>query len=305
MKSELTFVEDFIELLKGQSELIIARLQPTCLTVIFSLMIIDLTIDLLFDQGEDNIFMKLIRKILMYGAYITFILNYKTIVNEYALKGFIQLGNYISTGQTVTTFITSPSEILGKVLKYSLPVFSAHGFANTTLDFLGIESTPILSGLLVLALVGLALSVTCGMVMLFAKFYIVTSCAIILLPFAVFKETESIGKGVLQLFIKQGVNIMVMVLVLNMLGESMNFTGEITFMRLVMHIGRILIWFTLIREIGSLTNQIFGGYMGNNSKYGSGMTTFASKQIGQMMKNREENGADRGSYNSFRNGYKK
>ena len=305
MKSELTFVEDFIELLKGQSELIIERLQPTCLTVIFSLMIIDLTIDLLFDQGEDNIFMKLIRKILMYGAYITFILNYKTIVNEYALKGFIQLGNYISTGQTVTTFITSPSEILGKVLKYSLPVFSAHGFANTTLDFLGIESTPILSGLLVLALVGLALSVTCGMVMLFAKFYIVTSCAIILLPFAVFKETESIGKGVLQLFIKQGVNIMVMVLVLNMLGESMNFTGEITFMRLVMHIGRILIWFTLIKEIGSLTNQIFGGYMGNNTKYGGGVTSFASKQMGEMMKNREENGADRGSYNSFRNGYKK
>lgn len=305
MKSELTFVEDFIELLKGQSELIIERLQPTCLTVIFSLMIIDLTIDLLFDQGEDNIFMKLIRKILMYGAYITFILNYKTIVNEYALKGFIQLGNYISTGQTVTTFITSPSEILGKVLKYSLPVFSAHGFANTTLDILGIESTPILSGLLVLALVGLALSVTCGMVMLFAKFYIVTSCAIILLPFAVFKETESIGKGVLQLFIKQGVNIMVMVLVLNMLGESMNFTGEITFMRLVMHIGRILIWFTLIKEIGSLTNQIFGGYMGNNTKYGGGVTSFASKQMGEMMKNREENGADRGSYNSFRNGYKK
>lgn len=305
MKSELTFVEDFIELLKGQSELIIERLQPTCLTVIFSLMIIDLTIDLLFDQGEDNIFMKLIRKIFMYGAYITFILNYKTIVNEYALKGFIQLGNYISTGQTVTTFITSPSEILGKVLKYSLPVFSAHGFANTTLDFLGIESTPILSGLLVLALVGLALSVTCGMVMLFAKFYIVTSCAIILLPFAVFKETESIGKGVLQLFIKQGVNIMVMVLVLNMLGNSMNFTGEITFMRVVMHIGRILIWFTLIREIGSLTNQIFGGYMGNNTKYGSGVTSFASKQMGEMMKNREENGADRGSYNSFRKGYKK
>ena len=304
MKSELTFVEDFIELLKGQSELIIERLQPTCLTVIFSLMIIDLTIDLLFDQGEDNIFMKLIRKILMYGAYITFILNYKTIVNEYALKGFIQLGNYISTGQTVTTFITSPSEILGKVLKYSLPVFSAHGFANTTLDILGIESTPILSGLLVLALVGLALSVTCGMVMLFAKFYIVTSCAIILLPFAVFKETESIGKGVLQLFIKQGVNIMVMVLVLNMLGSSMNFTGEITFMRVVMHIGRILIWFTLIREIGSLTNQIFGGYM-NNHKYGGGVTSFASKQIGEMMKNREENGADRGSYNSFRKGYKK
>ncbi len=304
MKSELTFVEDFIELLKGQSELIIERLQPTCLTVIFSLMIIDLTIDLLFDQGEDNIFMKLIRKILMYGAYITFILNYKTIVNEYALKGFIQLGNYISTGQTVTTFITSPSEILGKVLKYSLPVFSAHGFANTTLDILGIESTPILSGLLVLALVGLALSVTCGMVMLFAKFYIVTSCAIILLPFAVFKETESIGKGVLQLFIKQGVNIMVMVLVLNMLGSSMNFTGEITFMRVVMHIGRILIWFTLIREIGSLTNQIFGGYM-NNHKYGGGVTSFASKQMGEMMKNREENGADRGSYNSFRKGYKK
>lgn len=304
MKSEFTFVEDFIEVLKGQSGLIIERLQPTCLTVIFSLMVIDLTIELLFDQGEDNIFMKLLRKCLMYGAYITFILNYKTLVNEYALKGFIQLGNYISTGHTVTTFLTSPSEILGKVLKYSAPVFLTHGFANTTLDILGIESVPMLSGLLVLALIGLALSITCGMVMLFAKFYIVTSCAIILLPFAVFKETESIGKGVLQLFIKQGVNIMVMVLVLNMLGESMNFTGEVTPMRVIMHIGKTLIWFSLIREIGSLTNQIFGGYM-NNHRYGGGVTSFASKQIGKMMKQHSEDGEDKGAYNSFRKGYKK
>ena len=170
MKTEITFVENFIMILKNQSGLIIDRFQPTCLNVILSLMIIDLTIEILFDSGDENIFMKVIRKSLMYGAYTTFIINYKTIINEYVLKGFIQLGNYISTGQTVTTFITSPNEILGKVLKWTAPVFLTHGFANTTLDVMGIESVPVLSGLLVLALIALALSITCGMVMLFAKF---------------------------------------------------------------------------------------------------------------------------------------
>ena len=283
MKTEITFVENFIMILKNQSGLIIDRFQPTCLNVILSLMIIDLTIEILFDSGDENIFMKVIRKSLMYGAYTTFIINYKTIINEYVLKGFIQLGNYISTGQTVTTFITSPNEILGKVLKWTAPVFLTHGFANTTLDVMGIESVPVLSGLLVLALIGLALSITCGMVMLFAKFYIITSCAIVLLPFAVFKGTKSIGSGVLQLIIKQGVSIMVMVLILNLLGDSFNFTGKVTPMKTVLYIGKILIYFVMISEIEELTSQIFGGHM-TDSSYGNGVTSFSTKQISNILK---------------------
>lgn len=283
MKIEITFVENFIMILKNQSGLIIDRFQPTCLNVILSLMIIDLTIEILFDSGDENIFMKVIRKSLMYGAYTTFIINYETIINEYVLKGFIQLGNYISTGQTVTTFITSPNEILGKVLKWTAPVFLTYGFANTTLDILGIESVPILSGLLVLALIGLALSITCGMVMLFAKFYIVISCAIVLLPFAVFKETKSIGSGVLQLIIKQGVSIMVMVLILNLLGDSFNFTGKVTPIKTVLYIGKILIYFVMISEVEELTSQIFGGHM-TDSIYGNGVTSFSSKQISNILK---------------------
>lgn len=301
MEAEFTFVENFIMSLKNQSGLIIDRLQPTCLKVILSLMIIDLTIELLFDIGEENIFMKLIRKSMVYGAYTTFIINYKTIINEYVLKGFIQLGNYISTGQTVTTFITSPSEILGKVLNWIAPVFFVQGFTNTTLDALGIESVPILSGLLVLALAGLALGITCGMVMLFAKFYIITSCAVILLPFAVFKETKSIGKGVLQLIIKQGISIMVMVLILNILGDSFNFTGKVTPMRTILYLGKILIWFMMIKEVGSLTNQIFGGFI-TDSNYGNGITSFATGQMGTAFKQLQE--SSRGAYEKFRNAYK-
>ncbi len=148
---------------------------------------------------------------------------------------------------------------------------------------MGIESVPVLSGLLVLALIGLALSITCGMVMLFAKFYIITSCAIVLLPFAVFKGTKSIGSGVLQLIIKQGVSIMVMVLILNLLGDSFNFTGKVTPMKTVLYIGKILIYFVMISEIEELTSQIFGGHM-TDSSYGNGVTSFSSKQISNILK---------------------
>ena len=107
----LDIINEVFDLFQTNSNTLIDRLQPTCLKVIFSLMVIDLTIDLLFDQGDENIFLILIRKVMLYGLFITVIQQYKVIVNDYILKGFIQLGNYLSLGKFGTSFEISPTQI--------------------------------------------------------------------------------------------------------------------------------------------------------------------------------------------------
>lgn len=300
--NDITFVEDFILLFKNQSGLIIERLQPTCLRVIFSLMVIDLTIDMLFDQSDENIFLKLIRKCMFYGIYITFIQQYKVIINDYVLKGFIQLGNLISTGNPSTDFLVSPSDVVSDILAWIAPILTTSTLGQMALDLTGIESIPI--GLIgcTLFLLGTAFKITCSMVMCFARFYIISSCGIILLPFAVFKEINSIGKGVLQMLIKQGVNLMVMILVINMMGNSLKFEGEISFMKIILAIGQIIIWYALLSEVGSIVNEIFGGFItGSLNKYGGGVQNTGGSIINTSINRYKEGGS---LFNTIFNKYK-
>ena len=269
---DLSFIENFVELFKDQSVLIIERLQPTCLRVIFSLMIIDLTLDMLFDQSDENIFLKFIRKIMLYGAYITFINQYSVLVNDYILKGFIQLGNYIATGSTSTDFITSPTKLVSDILVWLFPILTTAKFGQMGLDILGIESIPIGLMGLSLFLIGLALRIAVSMIMSFAKFYIISSCGIILLPFAVFSVTSDLGKKVLGMLIKQGVNLVVIVLVINMMGESLKFEGKIGIMSLILYIGKIFVWYCMMSETDTIVNEIFNGnIVGGFGRYGGGV----------------------------------
>ena len=164
------------------------------MNVIFSLMVIDLTLEVLFDEGEENIFLKLIKKVMLYGIFLTVIKNYYTIVNTYLLGGFIQLGNYISTGNASTTFITSPGGFLSNAMLWIGGIFSLSGLGIIALDKLGIESLPMGLMLSGLWLIGTYIAITCTVVMCFVRYFIVTSCAILILPFGVLKETSSIGK---------------------------------------------------------------------------------------------------------------
>ena len=287
---DLSFIENFLELFKNQSTVIIERLQPTCLNVIFSLMVIDLTLDMLFDQSDENIFLKFIRKIMLYGAYITFINQYDVLVNDYVLNGFIQLGNYIATGSTSTNFITSPTKLVSDILVWLFPILTTAKFGQMGLDILGIESIPIGLMGLSLFLIGLALRIAVSMIMCFAKFYIISSCGILLLPFAVFRETAQLGKGVLGMLIKQGINLMVTVLVINMMGESLKFEGKIGIITVVLYIGKIFIWYCMMNETNNIVNELFNGtIIGGFGRYGGG---FQSQGLQQM----------KGAINSYKQG---
>lgn len=281
----LDVVNQVFMMFQNNANTIIERLQPTCLKVIFSLMIIDLTLDLLFDQSDENIFLILIRKIMLYGLFITIIREYKVIINEYVLKGFIQLGNYLSLGRLGTSFEFSPTEVLSDFLVWVTPLWSVGGVFIAVLDKLGIESLPIGLCLLCLWAIGLYTMLTCTVTMAFVRFFIISSCGLLIVPFGVFKETSSMGRGILQLFLKQGVKIMLMIMVINFMATSTEFKGEISFTSLSGCIINAMIWYSIIQEVPTLVEEIFGGHLGGGSARGRGMMKVASAGTGQAFKN--------------------
>ena len=270
---------------QNNANTIIERLQPTCLKVIFSLMIIDLTLDLLFDQSDENIFLVLIRKIMLYGLFITIINEYKTIINEYVLKGFIQLGNYLSLGKLGTTFEYSPTEVLSDFLVWATPIWSIGGLLVASLDKLGIESIPIGLCLLCLWSMGLYIMLTCTVAMAFVRFFIISSCGLLIVPFGVFKETSSIGRGILQLFLKQGVKIMLIIMVINFMATSTEFKGDISFTSLTGCIINAMVWYAIIQEVPTLVEEIFGGHLGGAGARGRGMMKVAGASTAQSINN--------------------
>lgn len=292
----LDIINEVFDLFQTNSNTLIDRLQPTCLKVIFSLMVIDLTIDLLFDQGDENIFLILIRKVMFYGLFITVIQQYKVIVNDYILKGFIQLGNYLSLGKFGTSFEISPTQILANFFEWTTPFWSVGSLLMVTVDGLGIESIPTGICLLILWSACLYFIITCTVTMAFVRFFIVTGCALIIVPFAVFKETSSIGKGILQIFLKQGAKIMLMVMILNYMGDKTSFSGNLNFTNLSAVILHGMIWLAIINEVPTLVEEIFGGHLGGGFLRGNqGFGSFAGRQTGQVL-----NQVSRGNNLSFK-----
>ncbi|WP_177161923.1 type IV secretion system protein [uncultured Fusobacterium sp.] len=281
----LDVVNQVFEMFQNNANTLIERLQPTCLKVMFSLMVIDLIIDLLFDQGDENIFLILIRKVMLYGLFITVVQQYKVIVNDYVLKGFIQLGNYLSLGKLGTSFEFAPTQVISDFLIWVTPLWSAGGIFMAVLDKLGIESIP--TGLCLLSLwaIGLYAFITCTVTMAFVRFFIISSCALLIVPFAVFKETASIGRGILQVLLKQGAKIMLMVMILNFMATSTEFKGDISFTSLTGVIIGALVWYTIIHEVPSLVDEMFGGHLGGAFGRGGGIMGVAQKQTIQSVNN--------------------
>ena len=295
-------IETFFYIFKNNSKTIIERLQPTCLNVIFSLMVIDLTLEVLFDEGDENIFLKLIKKVMLYGIFITAIKNYHTIVNTYVLSGFIQLGNYVSTGVASTSFITSPGGFLSEALLWIGGIFSLSSFGIIALDKLGIEALPMGLMLTGLWLVGTYIAITCTAIMCFVRYFIVTSCAVIILPFGVLKETSSIGKNIVSLFLRQGAKIMLMVMILNFINGYIKFEGDVITTKVLLYITQATIWLALMQEVPSMAEEIFGGHLGGGKMSGKGVSNFAVKEAGEYYKNARKNNG--GLAQGIRNTYK-
>lgn len=214
---------DFTSVIKhfqGINSLMIKNLTGTTLNMIYYMIMIDITLTFLFVEEEEmNVFIKLIKKVLLYGFFIYIIKNFPEIVDK-ILHGFIQLGNLATstTGAIPSKeLLVSPGAMFTDLLKFiaGLIVASSPTIVLDSIPAVSIESIPTATLIFVFLLAIGALFIGIEITVIFIKFFIITSVTIILMPFGAFQKTQDIAiKGLHALF-AQGIEIMFATIILN------------------------------------------------------------------------------------------
>lgn len=248
--------------------LMVRNYTPLCLNMMYILATIDLTLSLLFDSNDLDglgIFILYMKKTLLYGFFLYVITNYESVVLRQILGGFIQLGNVGVGKGTATYLVTSPGRILGTVMVLLSPFLIGGTLGIMVLDKLGIESIPVGVFILVIGIILFATLTCLEIAITFIKFYLVAGFAIVLLPFGVFSKTKDIGMKGLHAIFAQGVEIMVLVTVVNLcdlfidrfLGvDNINFSTPIGFINTFVI---ILVLFGLITKVPGVVGTLISG----------------------------------------------
>lgn len=291
-----------LDIFRNTSINIIDNLGITVKSMFFSLAVIDLTISMLFNKDDGlDIFMTLMKKVLLYGFFGWIILHYEKIVLDQVLTGFIELGN-VATGVKSKIFGFDIGELLKNVMLLVAPAMTAGGGAILTLDAFMIESVPngmvflIIGSLFFVAMTILEIMIT------FIKFYLVAGFAFVFMPFGVFSKTKDIAMKGLHGIFAMGVEIMVLVAVVNLTADSM-MGGTLdpktaTLSDFATYFVASIFFFFLIKKVPSIVSTLLSGTISSmgmtNAGAGvaMGMIVSGGRGVGTAVKN---------SYNAYKN----
>ena len=210
-----------LDIFRNTSVNIIKNLDLTVKSMLVSLAIIDLTISMFFNKDDGlDVFMTLMKKILLYGFFGWIIFNFQKIVLEQLLTGFIELGNK-ATGINSTVFQFDIGKLLENVMLLVAPAMVANGGAILALDAFFIESIPTGMVFLMIGSVFFVAMTILEIMITFIKFYLVAGFAFVFMPFGVFSKTKDIAMKGLHGIFAMGVEIMVLVAVVNLTADSM------------------------------------------------------------------------------------
>ncbi|MBS9776398.1 MAG: type IV secretion system protein [Fusobacterium sp.] len=262
----------------------INNLQPTVLSMFFTLMSIDLVLSFLFDESDGlNVFIKLVKKFFYYGFFLYIIKEYKDLIFNKLFAGFVQLGNLASTGSTSTSLDWEVMNKLGvDIGDMAGGILGALGFA--ALDYTGLESAAIIGLGAVAAYIMFFLMLYVQVVTIFIKFYFMAGFAYILMPFSAFEKTKDITSKALNGLFTQAVEIYIMVILLNFLDKLDNFswfhpTGGIKdtiWTRWVL----ILFMYMLLTKTGSIASGLMSGALATLGIGASAMAGAGSRVTG-------------------------
>ncbi|MEI6856239.1 type IV secretion system protein [Psychrilyobacter sp.] len=291
-----------LDVFRNTSINIVKNLDLTVKSMLVSLAIIDLTMSMFFNKDDGlDIFMTLMKKILLYGFFGWIIFNYQEIVLDQTLTGFIELGNK-ATGIDSTIFGFNIGNFLENVMLIVAPAMVASGGTVLTLDALFIESIPIGMVFLMIGSVFFVVMTILEIMITFIKFYLVAGFAFIFMPFGVFSKTKDIAMKGLHAIFAMGVEIMVLVGVVNLVSDSM-MGGTIdaktaTLSDFVMYFVASIFFFFLIKRVPSIVSTLLSGTIssmgmtGGGAGIAMGMVASGGRDIGSAMKN---------SYNAYKN----
>lgn len=263
---------DFTTIIKHFQDInamMITNLSATSLQMIYYMILIDLTLTFLFVEEEGmNIFIKIMRKILVYGFFVYMIKNFSEIVDT-ILHGFIQLGNLATNGGIPSKeLLVSPGAMFADLLEF---IFSILGIAGTTvaldaIPLVSIESVPTAVLIFVFLLAIGALFIGIEITTIFIKFFIVTAAAIILMPFGAFKKTQDIAiKGLHGLF-AQGIEIMFVAIILNFYQKYKDTLfgfadppQDIEMLGMLQNLGVMMLFVFMVTKIPSFVSTLISG----------------------------------------------
>lgn len=262
---------DFTAIIKefqNVNAMMVKNLTDTSLRMIYYMIMIDITLTFLFVEEEGmNVFIKLIRKIFIYGFFIYLIKDFSNIM-DILLKGFIQLGNLSTSGSLSTELIVSPGAVFYDLTDFiqGIILISGSTVGLDAIPVVSIESVPtaVLTFTFFLAIgalfIGIEITVS------FVKFFIVTATAIILMPFGAFKNTQDIAlKGLHGLF-AQGIEIMFITIILNFYGKYRNniffpihSVGEIGIFTVIYSLAIMLLFVFMMTKIPTFVSTLLSG----------------------------------------------
>lgn len=276
-----------IDEFKNVTEMMIRNYTPYCLNMISICATIDFLLTMMYetDNLEDvKIFMLFLKKSLCYGFFAYLIGNYEEVVMQQVLAGFIQLGNIGVGIGTASTMMVSPGKLLLMILGLISPFFIGGTLGIMALDKLGVESIPIGVFLLIIGIILFATLTCLEIVITFAKFYLISGMAIILLPFGVFTKTRDIGMKGIHAILAVGIEVMTLTIVVNLCDLFIDkFIGKIT-LNDKTPLGFIGLFIVIIVLFGLITRvPAFAATLISGSLAGLGMTSAAAGGSVKMM----------------------
>lgn len=198
--------------LAGRLSLGYARMLPDALVLLRYLVAIEIVmLGVFWALGKSDITVTAIKKITAIGLFLWIVTGMKTLshslIMSFAQAGLVAGGNLITTAN-----LFDPSAIIDMGFKVTKPIFdNIGGFSNIALH-------PVNSALqFITGLIGLFAYFLIGwnLFVVIIEFYLFTVCAVILIPFAVFKPTSWLAEKAIGGTFIIGVKLMVLALIVS------------------------------------------------------------------------------------------
>lgn len=170
---------------------------------------LDLTMAAIFwAVAGENFIPRFLRKIFTLGLFLWFVRNYEQVMSH-VMDGFIETAS-LTTGRNMSALIRDPAGIMYEGIRIMEPIMNylgGFGLLDLGGDMLFAILTLIIT---MLAFATLAISVTVTWI----EYFLLTTLALILIPFGVFRHTAFLAERAFALAISFGVKIMVMATVI-------------------------------------------------------------------------------------------
>lgn len=204
--------------LAGRLSLGYARILPDALVLMRYLVAIELVVlGLFWALGKSDITVTAIKKITAIGFFLWVITEMQTLtyalIRSFAQAGLVAGGNVINL-----TTLFDPSAIVDMGFRITKPIFDDIG------GFTNIAYHPVNSALQFLAgLLGLFsyFFIAWNLFIIIIEFYLFTVCAVILIPFAVFKPTSWLAERAIGGTFTIGVKLMILALIISIAYDVM------------------------------------------------------------------------------------